>query len=370
MNILYYFAEDQTYMTQWQRFHIFDEMERQGHHIEVFNPLKYNNVYEANERLIHFISQSHGKYKLFMNCLSDKYLFSETIQSVNKIGIPTLLICFDNLHAPYMHKEIIPFFDLVWITSIETKYLFEKWGCKNIIFQPYAANPFLFSPNWDSAIYSIGFIGSPYGSRINKINLLSSNEISCLVYSDETANISQKKGYLNVMGVSALLGEILKSLSFAVGRKVLLGAVINKIFTISHEALKRNQFISFLPSVNFPEMNYLYSNFTLSLNITELRNTYVLKHPIHKLHLRTFEIPMAGGVEFASYTDELSNYFEDNQEIVLYKTVEEMIDKAKFYLKPENSSLVSKIKIKARKKAESEHTWSRRFETIFKKMEI
>jgi spore maturation protein CgeB len=108
----------------------------------------------------------------------------------------------------------------------------------------------------------------------------------------------------------------------------------------------------------------IYSNHSLSLNITELRDTYLLKKPIHKIHLRAFEIPMSGGLQFASYTEELASYFEENREIVLYRCHEEMIEKAKFYLNSKNEKLIQNMKMSARKRAESEHTWSKRLQNI------
>ena len=152
---------------------------------------------------------------------------------------------------------------------------------------------------------------------------------------------------------------------FPIGRKVLFSTIKNKI--IKDAVLNENSmYLSKKPSVSDDEMITLYSNFALSLNITELRDTYICKHPLHKIHLRTFEIPMSGGLEFASYTDELASYFEDGKEIVLYKSKEEMIDKAKFYLDERNSSLVMEMKKAARKRAENEHTWQCRFNAVFK----
>jgi spore maturation protein CgeB len=87
--------------------------------------------------------------------------------------------------------------------------------------------------------------------------------------------------------------------------------------------------------------------------------------PVHKMHLRTFEIPMCGGLELASYTEELAGYFEDGNEIVLYNSNEEFISKAKFYLDKKNESLCLKMKKSARKRAELDHTWINRFDKVF-----
>lgn len=169
MNIFYFFKELQTPMYQWQRIHFFDELERNGHRIITFNPLDYPSIDEANEKLISAIKGTED-VDLFMNCDDSSVLYPGTMKEINKMGIPSLLICWDNLELPYKHKSIAPLFDMVWITSVETKYLFERWGCKNIIFQSFAANPYVFKPCWRKPISKVGFIGSPYGSRVNKLN--------------------------------------------------------------------------------------------------------------------------------------------------------------------------------------------------------
>ena len=65
------------------------------------------------------------------------------------------------------------------------------------------------------------------------------------------------------------------------------------------------------------------------------------------------------------YDEEIARYFEEDKEIVLYRSTEEMIDKAKFYLDDKNSQLVRNMKLAARKRAENEHTWTNRFNNIF-----
>jgi len=247
--------------------------------------------------------------------------------------------------------------------------MFEKWGCKKILFQPYAANPYTFTPRWCDPIHSVCFIGSPYGSRVNKLNLLTKSKIDCDVYSDTliTPKSSQKQDAEKSSNIkfSDFINQIACALSFKIGHKLIYSAFKNKYLFKNNSELDMNDFLNAYSSVTFEDMQVIYSNSLLSLNITELRNTYILKNPIHKIHLRTFEIPMCGGLEIASYTDELAGYFEDGKEIVLYKTDEEFISKTKFYLDPSNSTQVFKMKKKARLRAENDHTWMKRFQNIF-----
>lgn len=364
MNLFYYFKELDTPMYQWQRIHFFNELERKDIHFIAFNPLDYRNMDEANEMLVKIIKRTPN-IDAFMTCDDSLCLFPETMKRIKELGIPTMLICWDNLELPYKHKSIAPLFDVIWLTSHETQYLFKKWGCENIIFQSFGANPFAFKPDWGHRINTVGFIGSPYGSRVNKINDLLDACVSCSIYSnslfDEGYNTSL--GKKQTFNFEDVIIKVSRYLRFPIGRKVLYTTIKNKMIKkpklkISSDYLFKNR------SVSNEEMVWLYSNFSLSLNITELRDTYIASRPIQKVHLRAFEIPMSGGLQFASYNEELSSYFKEGKEIVFYESGEEMIDKARFYLDEKHAAAILKMKHAARIRAENEHTWTIRFDNM------
>jgi hypothetical protein len=363
MNLLIFFPEENSFMGQWQKHHIFDELQHHGHNIHLFNPLLFSSFEQANDELLKFIKSGAQKFDIFINSLGSHELYAETVNEIKKTGIKTLLICFDNLHAPFMHRASAPHFDLVWLTSRETEWMFRKWKC-NTVFMPYAANPFVFSPKYENEIDSVGFIGMPYGTRINKINTLLRNGIKCRIYSKSL--LEWEQGGRQKSEYSDLIKSGLNLMRFRIGRKVITGAVKQKLLNTGENNLLETPYLEKNESVSFEQMNYLYSNLAVSLGITELRNTYMLRRPVHKLHLRTFEIPMCGGLQLSSYTDELAGYFEEDKEIILYRSDEEMISKVKFYMKPEKRPVRESMKLSARNRAESEHTWMKRFEVIFK----
>lgn len=362
---MHFYAEVPSYMNQWQRFHFIDELQREGHTVTIFNPLSYRSIDEANELLPKFIAQSGVKFDLFINPAPSTLIYKQTLQAISSLGVPSLLICFDNLHAPFIHKEIAPFFDLVWLTSFETEYLFKKWGCSTI-FLPYAANPYNFKPEWGKEINSVGFVGTLYDDRVQRINRLTDNSVPCRVYSSMFSK-QTKPDAGKQLKASEMISLLLKLSQFKIGRKVAYARILYKL-NAGGNSLILNDYLETSPSVPFEEINSIYSNHALSLNITELRNTFNLKHPIHKLHLRTFEIAMCGGLQIASFVEELAGYFIDGEEIILCKSDEEFVSKSKFYLKPENESLRLKMKRNARKRAEAEHTWKNRFEAAFKQL--
>jgi spore maturation protein CgeB len=359
-------------MYQWQRIHIFNELQHSDININVFNPLHYDN----NENLIKSFTEyiSNNSVDMFMTCHGDAIIQDEILPIIKKKGIPSLLICYDNLHAPYLHKDIAKYFDLVWLTSIETKYMFHKWGCKNIIFQPYAANPYIFQPGNIplECQHEVSFIGTPYGTRISKINELTTNGIKVSIFSSnilcnsDDNKIKVIRGWIdsgNVIDKTKVL------ITYEIGRKVLLSAIINKLFRKRETLIFNNNLIQ-NESLSFDDMIKVYNESCLSLNITELRNTYILKKPVYKIHLRTFEIPMAGGLQIAPFSEELNSYFTDGKEIILYKDKEEYIDKVNFYINPARSDEIRKMKILANKRAINEHTWLHRFNNVFSNLDI
>lgn len=369
MHLLFIYEDDGSVMRSVPRVHFLDELKRAGHTLTVFNPLAYSDVEQFNEAL----AKAAGAVSadLMVSLHGDELVKPETVGRFKQRGIPTLLLCSDNLQAPFMQRQIAPLFDLVWLTSFETMPLFKSWGC-TCIFLPYAANPHVFRPRFTAEIPTVGFIGTPYGTRVMKINDLLKGGVPCSLYSDHLLNGPPSGQAIRTPSQNKPLVRIdrgdLDLMKFPIGRRILWSKVKKK-FT-SRPQLLESDHLHIHPSVSFEEMNRLYSDFALSLGITEVWDTYLLRTPVHKIHLRTFEIPMCGGLQFAPYIDELAGYFEDGKEIVLYRTKEEYIDKAKFYLHSNKSNERMNMKINARKRAEQEHTWINRFNDVFKAMSL
>ena len=113
-----------------------------------------------------------------------------------------------------------------------------------------------------------------------------------------------------------------------------------------------------------------YSRLSISLGVTELRNTYTLKNPVHKIHLRSFEIPMSGGIQLVSYSPEMAEYYTQHEDILFYNSTEEMVSLAKFYLKGSSATKRKKMKLKARERSVRQHCWIHRFNAVFKELGI
>ena len=349
-------------MFQWQKYHIFDEMKQHNCFFEIIDPSDFSSVKEANEEI--FNKLKSGNYDLFMTCLGDLFFDLKELKIITSMGVRSLLFCPDNLKVPFAHKKICKYFSLVWLTSKETEYLFKRWSAKTI-FMPYAANPnFL---KYDSDYIensSIGFIGTPYGSRTNTINYLTKNDIPVCVH----ANIEKNTSVINA-SFTEYSKAIFYYLRFRIGFKLFLAALINKLKRGTSIDLV-NRKISIMDSVDLTNLDKYNRVYSLTLSFGDAGHTGILKKPVDVVNLRNFEIPMSGGLEFTRYTKELSNYFEEGKEIIFYKSKKEMIDKARYYLSEDMKDTRERMKKAARLRAEREHTWYCRFKKIFEILEI
>lgn len=363
MKILYYFACEESMMFEWQKMHIVDEMKHHHCEIEIFNPLIYESLDKANEAVVKEIRDK--KYDCFMSCHNGTVLYVETIKRIKEAGIPTLNFRPDNLVIPFFDKESAKHYDLVWITSKETEYLYKKWGC-NTIFLPYAANPYAFKPvKADHQINKIVFIGNPHGSRIGTLNYLTNHDVPLTVHTRKTDTTHK---LINASASDYAKIVFKNNLRYPIGIRLTAGSIKEKFG--DQELVSDGKMIEIKEPIALSDLAEVYGTYALSLAFTDANSTGCLKKPVKIVNLRNFEIPMVGGLEITSYCPEIAEYFDDDKEIVLARTRDELVDKAHFYLKPEMEPVRNRMKENARKRAESDHTWYNRFSKAFEKMGI
>ena len=364
MRVLYYFPEKDTPMMQWQRIHFFDELSHHGVKIDVFNPLLYRSIDEAQDAIIKIACDN--SYDMFMTCLcNEKHIYKATVETIKQKGIPTLSFRPDNLAIPYNDKKMSTVFDLIWLTSKDTQYLYDKWGA-NTIYQPYAANPYVYFYKGGASINKVCFIGNPHGSRTSIINSLSKGGIPVDMFYGGKKELDKGGKLIEPkweMAVQSPIQTTIDRIRFREGRIMMRGAICEKIKGV--QEVENNRCLNRYSGLTFEEMINSYSNYNLSLSFSSYARTDVLKHNLPVVNLRNFEIPMCGGVQLCRYSEEMASFFEDGQEAVLYHDNTEMIDKAKYYLQRAKEDEIRRMKEAARYRSENEHTWWCRFTKVF-----
>lgn len=111
----------------------------------------------------------------------------------------------------------------------------------------------------------------------------------------------------------------------------------------------------------FPAINLLqetpkvYYSSKINLNIT-------LRSIASGIPARVFDIMSVGGFVLSNWQEEIPELFEEGKEIVTYKTPEELIDKADYYLRHEDERI--RIGVNGYRKVKEQHTYEHRLNQI------
>lgn len=371
-------------MYQWQEYHIVDELKAEGHTVTNINPIEIlcrkGTLTEYSEILLQKVRKMRekGQADMFFTAVGDDGLDGAVVLEIRRMGVPAVLMCCDDLSVPFQHKHIASSFDLVWGTSRENQSLLRSYGARTIM-MPYAANPYVFRPVEVEESREVGFIGRCYGARGIHLSAIAYAGMPVHIYGRSPKTIYERDGKKSIPLTRAMKSfrsvgpYIYQSLLFPIGRRCVFGAFKRSILEyVGHPSVNNSlpEAVSCSPGPPFEDIGATYSKLALSLGSMELHSTYALKKPIMCIHLREFEAPMCGAVHLTNRWPELQEYFEEGKEMLFYGSKEELLDKVRYYLHPSRDSLRQEIRRRARRRAENDHTWLRRFELVWRTLGI
>jgi spore maturation protein CgeB len=94
----------------------------------------------------------------------------------------------------------------------------------------------------------------------------------------------------------------------------------------------------------------------------------LFSRPAAQIKGRTFEIPGVGGFLLTEEAQDLERYFVPDEEIVTFRTPDELVEKVRHYLAhPEDRD---RVRLAGHARALREHTYVHRFLDIFRRMGV
>ncbi len=89
-----------------------------------------------------------------------------------------------------------------------------------------------------------------------------------------------------------------------------------------------------------------------------------LARPRTYSRMRDIEAPMAGAAYLTEWTEDLSHLFEDGEEVLAYRTTDELAAQAERMLG--DAGLRRRLRRNGRRRALADHTWEKRFRDLFR----
>jgi len=357
----------------WHR-NLYEPLVEMGHEVVLFSvtegrmAMRRNNAQARacfSQKLLDTFRREHAKkaFALFFAYVMDGMVEPEAIDEIRKTGVPTCNFSCNNAHQFYLVDELSPHFDynLHSEKDARDKFLAIK---ANPMWWPMASNPKYFKPMHMPRTIQASFVGANYALRARYIAHLLENGIDAHAYGPgwvgeaRTRWRSRAKRYLFLWQALSAINPQAQSSASA------------KLADHDYRHYLSARFAENLhPPVTDDELIALYSRSHVSLGFLEVYDSHDPSRPVTRhLHLREFEAPMSGALYCTGYMEELAEMFEPDKEVLVYRNQHELLDKICFYLKhPDQAEMIRQA---GRKRALAEHTYHRRFQKLFKILEL
>ena len=296
------------------------------------------------EKLLASIRKEHERQPidLFFSYFNSAHADTQTIHAIREMGITTLNWYCNASYQFHLVKDIAPAFDYCMVPEKFRLEDYRRVGA-NPIYSQEAANPSIYKWNRQTAPkYDVTFVGQRYGTRPEFVNHLYRNKIDVRVWGpywqDVARGIPQRTWW--------------KNLKDWIRRRP-----VNIQLPLQNCG----------PSLSDEDLIRIYGESKISLGFSTVAE--IPKDgsdPIKQVRLRDFEATMSGAFYMVEEFDELCEFFEPDKEIVFFNSEEELADKAKFYLA--NPAQREKIREAGYHRAQAEHTWQKRFQSLFNKI--
>jgi len=327
---------------------------------------------EMNKILVEKVREANEKegIDLFFSYFNDRLVYPETIEKIRDMGIPTLNFYFDDTHDFHAVENISPAFDYCWTTSRDAVPKYKEVGAKPI-YAPPAAHPSFYKPYPLKRDFDVTFVGQGFGERPGIVRKIKEAGIDIRVWGHGwlrgkpikdiiRSNFSFSHIKSNNYNIAKSIDQSIRDFyGYYVGWGGIKGREIKDLRDIAG------------PPLPFEELVKMYSRSRISLGFGghgPLSEWTKRGRRLAAVKLRDFEAPMSRAFYLTGYIKDLEEFYNIGKEIVCYQDTDDLIDKIKYYLAHEDEA--EEVREAGYQRARRDHTWTKRFEKIFKEMGI
>lgn len=293
---------------------------------------------EVNRQLLETVYKEKPDLCFFF--LFENEIKKEVIKEITEKSTSITFNWFADDHWRFDNysKYWAPCFNWVATTDSKAPERYHKIGYKNIIKTQWACNHFLYKLLNLPKIYDVSFVGQPHSNRkeiVEKIRK-AGIDIKCWGEGWPNGRISQEE-MIQVFSQSKINLNLTKS-SGAINWKTPAKIFLRREYNGSIRLCNPKEWIDNFKSILGKEREQIKG--------------------------RNFEIPGCGGFLLTGDADNLTDYYKDGQEIVIYKDIDDLIDKIRYFLKHDDERKA--IARAGYERTLRDHTYEKRFNEIFK----
>lgn len=285
--------------------------------------------------LVRQIEAAHAEQKLgvFFSYFYDACVEPAVLDRIKALGIVTINWYCNAGHQLHLVRNIAPHYDYCLVPERFRLADYRSLGARPIYCQE-AANPGRYQPRTVPQEFDVTFVGQCYADRAEQVKWLRDAGVDVRVWGPRWQYHVQPRSR---NPLTRLFG--------------------------TPAGLPRHAVGGILSDTGLVEM---YSRSKINLGFSTCGETHHSGERIGQIRLRDFEVPMSGGFYLVEHLDELQEFFDVGREIETFRSREEMLDKVRFYLA--NDAARDRIRKAGRGRCLRDHTWERRFESVFREI--
>lgn len=316
----------------FEYFNFYEPLRDMGHEVQFFDTagvLQRCGRPGASARLMEAVSAlSPDVFFVFM--FQDE-LDPVVVSEISRSSDTTTLAWFADDHWRFdtYSSHWAQHFNWVATTDARAVEKYASLGQTNVVLTQWGAAHRRYRPSGRPLTYDVSFVGQKYGDRADAISRF------------------RRSG----------LDVVVRGLGWGVPAPVDWAARTKLVRKLGGRSLKRHYEPRTKCTVD--EMVALFEQSRVNLNLAAAS-----QGARAQIKGRTFEVPAAGGLLLTENAESLADYFDVGKEIVTFETLDEAIDKCRYYLAHEDERLA--IARAGHLRVLNEHTYDHRFASLFR----
>jgi spore maturation protein CgeB len=289
-----------------------------------------------NQDLLNLVGRE--KPDLFFAFMLSEEFDTKTLDAVRGMTKSIAWFADDTWRLENYSRRYAPHFTWAITTWSKAKEKYARHGINNIIRSQWGCNPDIWKPVPVARDIDVSFVGQRTSTRQKIVEELKKAGIKIRV---------RGRGW---PGGGLAEEEMIKTFS---------RSKINLNFNIPPQRwrlkLIARLFLKRSAQRIVPDFWNLGSNFRSWINMAILQ-----------IKARPFELSACGAFVISGYADDLENYYKENEEMVFYRSTEELIQKINYYLS--HAEEREAIAGAGHERTIKDHTYEKRFREIFSKV--
>jgi len=360
----------------WSCHHIVGSLTDLGHAVEVFTygsavgefygRARQDERRAKNDKLVALATSlaEQSRLDLILCYVYDDFLLADSARALAELGLPLVNLNVDMANQWYRQIGTAKYFTYVLCAQRSHMASLASYGAKTLYFQMAgrvpSAPPSMFQPK-----APISFLGAPTPWRRFALTKVKDAGLPVAIYGRHWLD---NKTVMPEGGLEKTLSDI-RSYAFARVRHEGFAGIAAPIRARLHRGSPAEAPADTLGDVSYgalddAAMNGLFAHSSVNIGFTRMSG---IEGPaVNQVKLRDFEVPLAGGFYLVEEAPDHAELYDIGREIVTWKTPDELIDKARYYLAHESER--KEIAAAGHRRAQRDHTWEKRFAGLFDRL--